>query len=612
MTKREFLDRLERCLAALDAGEKASTVEFYEEQIDDRIDDGMTEEQAVASLESPEDIAASILAMRAEVAEQQAAATAAQASPLGATAGAGQAAPVKRHRVLRGMGRAILGFLEVLVAIMLFPVACGLVAAVVVFYLGLWCIVAGFALACVGSAAASVLVAVSCIVDPPASQAVLMGTAGIAVGSLSLVVICGILAYFSGKLLVMIVVWIVRAIRNRVAERKATRMAAASVGATAGGAAAGANAGASAKDYPSMPMPPMPQTTPAQAAQPPRKKFPLWAKFCVVACILACTGGGLLFGAICIAGGPEELVRTAGRESRTTAQLDVDAEQIDRIDLTLDDLGASSTVWDGTSESEGFDFKTTFAVGISPDDQIHVIGSSTAGGLLFWGEWSHIDPIRDGSTLGFEETEERGTFMQNVLAMFNYTRTAYILIPAGWEGDIVGNVGNTAIDLGMMGGYYYGEPGLSIAGDIDVSAGQIDLYNVQAGDITLDATVAPAWMQTASGSYSPAGCVDLFRVDARGRIELASSVNAYLVRTQAADGIAIEGARRAYIGEGVDLAGLSADPDVKLVSDDGEPLEPEGANADENDASEEEADTSSADENGDDASSKDENTATTH
>ena len=66
MTKREFLDRLERCLASLDAGERAAMVDFYSEQIEDRIDDGMTETQAVASLESPEDIAANILAQRAD------------------------------------------------------------------------------------------------------------------------------------------------------------------------------------------------------------------------------------------------------------------------------------------------------------------------------------------------------------------------------------------------------------------------------------------------------------------------------------------------------------------------------------------------------------------
>lgn len=66
MTKREFLDRLERCLASLDPSERASMVDFYSEQIDDRMDDGMTESQAVASLESPEDIAANILSLRSE------------------------------------------------------------------------------------------------------------------------------------------------------------------------------------------------------------------------------------------------------------------------------------------------------------------------------------------------------------------------------------------------------------------------------------------------------------------------------------------------------------------------------------------------------------------
>ena len=35
MTKREFLDRLERCLASLEDGERANMVEFYREQIEE-------------------------------------------------------------------------------------------------------------------------------------------------------------------------------------------------------------------------------------------------------------------------------------------------------------------------------------------------------------------------------------------------------------------------------------------------------------------------------------------------------------------------------------------------------------------------------------------------
>lgn len=58
MNKQEFINRLENAVKTLSDDEMRSTIEFYSEAIDDRMEDGMTEEDAVADLGiSPENIA---------------------------------------------------------------------------------------------------------------------------------------------------------------------------------------------------------------------------------------------------------------------------------------------------------------------------------------------------------------------------------------------------------------------------------------------------------------------------------------------------------------------------------------------------------------------------
>ena len=61
MRKQEFLDRLGRLLACLPADQVAESKAFYAEAIDDRMEDGMTEEEAVAAMGSPGDAAEAIL-----------------------------------------------------------------------------------------------------------------------------------------------------------------------------------------------------------------------------------------------------------------------------------------------------------------------------------------------------------------------------------------------------------------------------------------------------------------------------------------------------------------------------------------------------------------------
>lgn len=61
MNKNEFLQRLSHQLAALSQQERARSIAFYQEMVDDRIEEGMTEEEAVASLGDVNDIAQQII-----------------------------------------------------------------------------------------------------------------------------------------------------------------------------------------------------------------------------------------------------------------------------------------------------------------------------------------------------------------------------------------------------------------------------------------------------------------------------------------------------------------------------------------------------------------------
>ena len=61
MQKTEFLDRLRTALADLPAEELEKTLGYYAEMIEDRMEDGMDEEAAVAAMGDPEAVAREIL-----------------------------------------------------------------------------------------------------------------------------------------------------------------------------------------------------------------------------------------------------------------------------------------------------------------------------------------------------------------------------------------------------------------------------------------------------------------------------------------------------------------------------------------------------------------------
>lgn len=61
MRKQEFLDKLKASLWAMPEADKQRSVDYYSEMIDDRIEDGLTEEEAVAAIGDLEDIVEQIL-----------------------------------------------------------------------------------------------------------------------------------------------------------------------------------------------------------------------------------------------------------------------------------------------------------------------------------------------------------------------------------------------------------------------------------------------------------------------------------------------------------------------------------------------------------------------
>lgn len=70
MKKKEFLDALSRRLSGLPKREREERVNFYREMIDDRIEEGIPEEEAVAGVGTVDGIVAQILSERPAVAQE--------------------------------------------------------------------------------------------------------------------------------------------------------------------------------------------------------------------------------------------------------------------------------------------------------------------------------------------------------------------------------------------------------------------------------------------------------------------------------------------------------------------------------------------------------------
>ena len=62
MTEKEFLSAIEEGLRNISESEREKTLEYYKEMIEDRMESGQTEEEAVEGIGNAEDIVAQILA----------------------------------------------------------------------------------------------------------------------------------------------------------------------------------------------------------------------------------------------------------------------------------------------------------------------------------------------------------------------------------------------------------------------------------------------------------------------------------------------------------------------------------------------------------------------
>lgn len=67
MNKSEFLKELNKLLFKLPKNERERSVEFYSEMIDDRIEDGSSEENAISNIGSPKSVAEEILRENSQI-----------------------------------------------------------------------------------------------------------------------------------------------------------------------------------------------------------------------------------------------------------------------------------------------------------------------------------------------------------------------------------------------------------------------------------------------------------------------------------------------------------------------------------------------------------------
>lgn len=145
MKKTEFLSALESYLDGLPANERRASVEYYSEMIDERMEDGMDEEDAVGALGSPELAAKQLYASRADspgVKENGADAGSAQEDT------AGKTKPPKESQGAMRTVLLILGFplwFPLLIAAVMILFALYAVLWSVVF--SVWCVFASLALA---------------------------------------------------------------------------------------------------------------------------------------------------------------------------------------------------------------------------------------------------------------------------------------------------------------------------------------------------------------------------------------------------------------------------------------------------------------------------------
>ena len=143
MTAEEYIAELTRLLYSLPEQEREEALAFYRESIADRMDDGFTEEEAVASLASPTEAACAILSNRAESAPEPQPGPVAEAATESAAARPSFWARLKRGQLtpLEWVGVILSSVIWLPLLAAAIGVAAGVFAVILSLYLCVWVLI---------------------------------------------------------------------------------------------------------------------------------------------------------------------------------------------------------------------------------------------------------------------------------------------------------------------------------------------------------------------------------------------------------------------------------------------------------------------------------------
>lgn len=167
MRKQEFLDKLKVRLWAMPEADKQRSVDYYSEMIDDRMEDGLTEEEAVAAIGDLDEIVEQILHETPRP----------PAAPK-------QVKPEKETG--QSNWKVWVAILLVIGSPVWIPLVASLLATVVSVYVSLWIVVAVFYIVAVAVGAAAIGCVIGCFF--------MIGRAGVILVSLGAAALCAGLA----------------------------------------------------------------------------------------------------------------------------------------------------------------------------------------------------------------------------------------------------------------------------------------------------------------------------------------------------------------------------------------------------------------------------------
>ena len=197
MRKSEFLYKLDELLEALPKSDTKRSLDYYAEMIDERIENGMSEEEAVAELGAPENIAEQILG---------------EAAPIDA-----EKAPKRNRRLsVFAIVLLILGSpLWISLLIAAFAIVLSLYVSLWSVIVSLWAVFGALA----GTSFGAIVCAVGCFFKGDILAGIAVIGAGIACTGLSILMFCGCKAATNGTIL--LTKKIALRIKNRSKEKEA-------------------------------------------------------------------------------------------------------------------------------------------------------------------------------------------------------------------------------------------------------------------------------------------------------------------------------------------------------------------------------------------------------